>query len=52
VNWRRKKNEIKGVDILEQWCEKPYVVKVIVKDYFKQRLTDPTPFQIRFGKIV
>jgi len=48
VSWRRKKNELKGVDILGQLCEKPDVVKVIVKDYFKQRLTDSIPLQIRF----
>ena len=39
------------MNILGQWYEKPDVVKVIVKDYFKQRLTEPTPLQIRFGKI-
>jgi len=51
MKWRRKKNEIKDMDILGQWCEKPDVVKVIVNDYFKQRLIDSTLLQIRLEKM-
>ena len=47
----KKENHIKGLDILGKWCEKPYILKVIVKDYFKQRLTYSTSLQIRFGKM-
>jgi len=51
VNWRRKKNEIKGVEIQGQWWERLDVVKGIVKDYFKERLTESTPLEIRLEKV-
>jgi len=51
VNWRRNKNEIKGVECLGKWCDKPEVVKGLVKDYFKERLTDSTSSDIRLGKV-
>ena len=51
VNWRRNKNEIKGVECLGKWCDKPEVVKGLVKDYFKERLIDSTSSDIRLGKV-
>jgi len=50
VNWRRKKNEIKCVGIIGQWCEKPDVVKWIVMDYFKERIINLTPLKLGKGK--
>jgi len=51
VNCRRNKNRIKGVQTLGKWCEKLDIVKEVLKDYFKERLTDSTTTEIRLGKV-
>ena len=27
IRWRRLKNEVKGVEVDSQWCEKPQIVR-------------------------
>jgi len=51
VKWRRNKNEIKGVQTLGKLCEKPDILKEVVKDYFKERLMKSTASEIRLGKV-
>nr|KYP65910.1 Transposon TX1 uncharacterized [Cajanus cajan] len=44
INWRRRKNELKGLYINGVWSDEPKVVKAHVKDFFQQRFQEqPQP---------
>jgi len=37
IRWRRLKNEVRGVEVDNQWCEEPEVVRREAKILFEQR---------------
>lgn len=39
VNWRRKKNMLRGLRVGEAWVEEPVRVKEVVKNYFQENIS-------------
>jgi len=45
-------NMIKGINIQNEWCEDPQIVKKQVKEFFQTRLLKSSEVRIRLGNIV
>ena len=51
IRWRRLKNEVKGVQVGGQWCEKPEVVHREAKALFEKRFTATRDFGVNLGSV-
>lgn len=40
VNWRRKKNALRGLNICGVWVKEPKIVKEDTKKFFEERFTE------------
>ncbi|KAK7334866.1 hypothetical protein VNO80_26632 [Phaseolus coccineus] len=49
IRWRRLKNEVKGVEVDNQWCEEPEVVRREAKKLFERRFTATHDFGVSLG---
>jgi len=51
IRWRRLKNEVKGVELADQWCEEPEVVRREAKRVFEQRFKATTDLGIKLEEV-
>ena len=49
--WRRLRNEVKGVEVGNQWCEEPEVVRKEAKKLFEERFQATTDFGVRLSNV-
>jgi len=46
IKWRKRSNDLVGLNIDGAWCDEPMLVKSHVKDYFENRFAVQTRFKI------
>jgi len=51
IRWRKLRNEVKGVEIDNQWCEEPEAVCREVKHVFEQRFKATPDHGVRLGLV-
>jgi len=51
IRWRRLCNEVKGVDIDNQWCEDPVTVRREARNLFEERFTATHDFGVSLGSV-
>ena len=51
IRWRRIKNEVKGVELNNQWCEEPVAVRREVKRVFEERFKVTLDLGVRLGAV-
>jgi len=47
LRWRRLKNEVKGVQVGDQWCEEPSAVRAEEKELFETRFRATKDLEVR-----
>jgi len=52
IRWRRLKNEVKGVEVGNQWCEDPNVVRREVRNMFENRFKATHDCRVSLGSVV
>jgi len=51
IRWRRRKNEIKGVEVDNQWCEESEVVRREAMKLFPRRFTAIQDIRVSLGSV-
>jgi len=51
IRWRRLRNEVKGVNVGDQWCEEPQVVRREARVMFEERFVAPHDFGVRLDNV-
>ncbi|XP_068486483.1 uncharacterized protein [Phaseolus vulgaris] len=51
IGWRRLKNEVKGVELNNQWCEEPEAVRREIKRVFEERFKATPDLGVRLGAV-
>ena len=51
LTWRRKSNQIKGVEVDGVWQEEPQVVRMEDKRLFEKRFSEPLNHKVRLGNV-
>jgi len=51
IRWRKLRNEVKGVEIDNQWCEEPKSVRKEAKRVFQQRFMATIDHGVRLGHV-
>jgi len=51
IRWRRLRNEVKGVQVGDQWCEEPQVVRREARALFEERFVARHDFGVRLDNV-
>ncbi|XP_068474698.1 uncharacterized protein [Phaseolus vulgaris] len=51
LRWRRLRNEVKGVEVGDQWCEEPSTVRLEAKKIFEKRFKATKDFGVRLDGV-
>jgi len=51
LKWRRLRNEVKGVDVGDLWCEEPCTVRLEAKKLFESRFKATKDFRVRLDAV-
>jgi len=51
LRWRRRRNEVKGVVVGDQWCEEPCTVRAEAKKVFENRFKATRDFGVRLDEV-